>query len=135
MPITNFSSSSSGQRDDPLRVSDGREREEGSGVNVKAGDLAIVICADVTPEIIGSIVEVVRIAVQGEYFSDVDMRFESRGGRPAWVVKRSNGLLPWRTVAGALRWADMRPLEDSLLRPVSGLPIEEDTNTEERVPA
>jgi hypothetical protein len=104
-------------------------------MNVKAGDLAIVICADVTPEIIGSIVEVVRIAVQGEYFSDVDMRFESRSGRPAWVVKRSNGLLPWRTVAGAFRWADMRPLEDSLLRPVSGLPVEEDTNIEERVPA
>ncbi|HWT40937.1 MAG TPA: hypothetical protein VN081_06790 [Dongiaceae bacterium] len=104
-------------------------------MNVKAGDLAIIIAANHTPENIGTIVEVVRIAVPGELFANGNIRFT---GSPnsAWVTKRDGGEpMPWRLASGNQFVAEEVVCEDRFLRPVSGLPIEEDVHTKDRVPA
>lgn len=89
-------------------------------MNCKPGDLAIVI-KSIVPENIGKIVKVVR-------FSKNDPRFG-----PMWILEcesvrnvvglRSLGKLPRRT--------DL-PLHgpDDWLRPVSGLPMTDDIDTE-----
>lgn len=98
-------------------------------MNVKPGDLAIVIYAPHTPELIGRIVRVDRQAVDGEQFGGI--RFGS-WGFASWVCSADRPL-PWRTttIFGLVHFPK-RPIADFMLRPISGLPLEEETDT--RIP-
>jgi hypothetical protein len=104
----------------------------GGTMNVKPGDLAIVVSAPRTPEMIGRIVKVERAAIDGEFFSDV--RYCSDGAA-AWVcsVDARSGPLPSRTKNGVLLWLRTRAIADRLLRPISGLPLNDNIETEKLI--
>lgn len=100
-------------------------------MNCKPGDLAIVIGAQVTPEMIGHIVEVVSAAHNGDVF-ETDLG-EARLGDPAsvtvWRVRSCGALpLPWRLRDGRLAHAVEMPVFDTYLRPLNGAPIDEETH-------
>jgi hypothetical protein len=91
--------------------------------NVKPGDLAIVTGAFFCTENIGRIVEVVRPAVPGV---DVGARCTHQG--PSWMVRSQT---PLGRVAGGytrrIKPSTEAPCADCYLRPISGLPLEEET--------
>src|SRR5690349_7505451 len=97
-------------------------------MNCRPGDLAIVIKAATTPEMIGYIVEVIRPAVDGESLSP---GFRVRASRPGWVCKPCGGSIPVRSVAGPhkgeLRHVPLRAVADSNLRPIRDNDKEDET--------
>lgn len=97
-------------------------------MNCKPGDLAIVVAARNTPEIIGRIVEVVRVAVAGDTFKRVDgvTTTLARVDGVTWRV-RSSRPLPWTMANGKTYQCFEVATSDAHLRPVSGLPVCEET--------
>jgi hypothetical protein len=98
-------------------------------MNCKPGDLAIVIGALHTPENIGRIVEVVRPTAHGDVFMSCNGRHATLGANgvwPAWRV-RSDKPLYWRLRNGSLMEVMEVPMSDQFLRPVSGIPLDEET--------
>lgn len=93
-------------------------------MNCKPGDLAIVINAFFCHENIGRIVEVVRRAVPG-----VDTTPDST--HDSWMV-RSDRPLARSAGKGSFRIAPANeaPCADCNLRPVSGLPVDEEVKDE-----
>lgn len=92
-------------------------------LNCKPGDMAIVVSAYHRPENIGRIVEVVRVAVEG-----VDYKING-ASQFAWLVKSQRPLA---------RAGYYMPIPDGYeavcadcnLRPVSGLPVDEEIRDE-----
>ena len=93
-------------------------------MNVKPGDLAIIIRSRFAPENIGRIVQIVRRR---------DAETENTG-EPQWLVRSERTLVE--------RWADghvLLVLErfylDVCLRPISGVPVNDEVTDEIREPA
>lgn len=82
-------------------------------MNCKPGDLAVVINAVVTHELIGKIVRVIRRVYDGEPNSIggnfVNIEF-------AWLCEGKS--IPTRTTDGTLHFVNSRAIEDRLLRPI-----------------
>lgn len=104
-------------------------------MHCKQGDLAIVISNFNTPELVGMIVRVKRPEVRGEIFHSIDGKpTRAANGEPfAWVCAAEHPL-PWRYM-GQPKLYDERPILDCALRPVSGLPMEEETTNDIKEPA
>jgi hypothetical protein len=98
-------------------------------MNCKPGDLAIVVSSTQTPEIVGRIVECVRLVGPGEILSANGIRLDPRAIGPTWLVRASRAL-PNRRTNGFLEWLPERFLADRRLRPISGLPITDDIKDE-----
>lgn len=105
-------------------------------MNCKPGDLAIVIGARLTPEIIGAIVEVIGPACDGQIFRSINgLRVTLKTeGRMTWVV-RSDRPLMWRMDSGRELYFSELPASDRMLRPVSGLPITDEVTEDLKEPA
>lgn len=90
-------------------------------VNVKPGDLAIVIAATTTPEMIGMVVKVERPTIHGERLGRGIVDASEGFG---WICSNPNGI-PTRYSDGVLVRQEKRPILDAYLKPVSGLPDEQ----------
>lgn len=93
------------------------DQREGGGVNCKPGDLAIVVRADGAPAAIGRVVEVLRLA------PDVD-------GLPAWVVQFRGVGVVRNKESGALTLGVDADCPDAWLRPISGVPVQDEQRDE-----
>ena len=98
-------------------------------MNCKPGDLAIIIGAVLTPEMIGCVVECVHLTVPGEVLKCNALALPLRLDGPAWLV-RGTGLIPNRSTSGRLEFLPERFVSDKYLRPVSGLPVTDDVTDE-----
>lgn len=87
-------------------------------MNCKPGDLAVVIRSRTTPEVIGKIVTVVRVAATMEKHDG--LVFVSRGYSVCWMCSAPNGI-PLRTRKGRLLFPKQRAIPDSCLRPIRPL--------------
>ena len=97
-------------------------------MNCKPGDLAIVVRAQATPEMLGRIVTVVRAPVYGELLKTDGGYIRWAGNcSGAWVVS-SNHPMPWKGVNGSRHLAMERVFGDDGLRPINpdGLVEDED---------
>lgn len=94
-------------------------------MNVKPGDLAIVIHVAPmwTPEIVGKIVKVERLYVNGETING--NRCEE-SDLLSWICYSENGI-PNRLSSGKFEIVKRRLIADECLRPVSGLTDEQHT--------
>lgn len=81
----------------------------------KPGDLAIIVSAVHSPEVIGELVIVERLAVAGEFHADSDTDFFS-----TWIVRSAvdGKPLPVRWANGHKEYWLKRPLGDRFLRPI-----------------
>lgn len=94
--------------------------------NVKAGDLAIVVNAAITTEMIGHIVTVVRQAVQNDKTPwGGDIRFTGNG--ITCICESASGSIPWRTTGGRLLNVQWRAIHDGCLKPLRDNPGEDET--------
>jgi len=75
---------------------------------------------------IGMIVKVERLAESFE-FEDL-----LKNGAPVWIVSSPNGI-PLRYTNGEYRIVKSRPVSDVFLRPISGLPHNEEVNDEKPI--
>jgi hypothetical protein len=101
--------------------------------NVKAGDLAIVTRTCHTPEALGRLVVVIRPAVSGEVFEG-KVRFIPAKNEPHWVCRCvAERPIQWRLSTGKLFEVSEAVFLGKNLRPVSGLPDTEDTDTEQPI--
>ncbi|MCP1121587.1 hypothetical protein [Robbsia andropogonis] len=97
-------------------------------MNCKPGDLAIVFFSQRSPELIGAIVEIVRRAFNGDEFSSIEGRRFRASGIPdgiSWRIKLSSPLRVSAPDGTSHYFAEVSML-DTRLRPVSGLPIDEE---------
>jgi hypothetical protein len=104
----------------------------------KPGDLAIVIRALETPEMLGRIVKVERLAVAGEVFSSVCGRSfctPSVSESVLWVVSSNRAMPAPIPQKGCTLMAYERIFKDVCLRPITGLPIDEETHEDLKVEA
>jgi hypothetical protein len=99
-------------------------------MNCKPGDLAYVIRAETTPEMIGMVVTVLRMAIDGEEVCG--RRFAVM--EPGWVVE-ANSLIPARGCDGILRHLKRRAVADRNLRPISGVPVNDEVTDDIKEPA
>lgn len=83
-------------------------------MNCKQGDLAVVVYAELTPEMIGALVEVVRFARPEEVVCGI--RYDN--DLPAWVCRPVSGRIPIRLLSGKFRIVTERVICDCLLRPI-----------------
>lgn len=97
-------------------------------MNCKPGDMAIVIAAELTPEMIGRIVRVVRRVAYGEIIGSV--RYTGDGA--AWLIE-SDRPLPIRCTNGRIVHQLARSFGDRYIRPISGVPVHDEQHGE--VPA
>lgn len=88
-----------------------------SAPRCKPGDLAVVVRAKTTPEMIGRFVVVDRRFVNGEPVSGF---LVDEDERHAWVIRASvsGQLLPWRSGDGSLDMVKERIFADSCMRPI-----------------
>lgn len=96
-------------------------------MNCKPGQMAIIIGANRTPENIGSIVEVLRTAANLEVFKSIDgvsVPLDATGGI-TWVVRAPRPLM-WRMDSGRELYFIELPSSDSFMRPISGIPMNEE---------
>jgi hypothetical protein len=100
-------------------------------MNCKPGDLAYVIRAVVTPEMVGAVVSVLRSAVHMETVDGI--RYEVT--EPGWVVESAGSSLPVRSNDGILRIVKRRVVMDRLLRPISGVPVNDEVTEDLKEPA
>jgi hypothetical protein len=106
-------------------------------MNCKPGDLAIVVGAGSpisTPGLKGRVVEIVRAAIKNEMFPTVDgIPFRTTTTRFCWVV-RSPRPLPWISIngphEGRVHMVHERPIADSAMRPISGVPVNDEATEE-----
>ena len=95
-------------------------------MNCKPGDLAIVVRARNTPEMLGRIVTVVRAPVPGEIFKTDKGYVRWPHDTPGvWVVS-SNHPMPWKSVGGSHHLALERVFRDECLRPINPGDLVED---------
>ncbi len=95
-------------------------------MNCKPGDLAIVVRARHTPEMLGRIVTVVRSPVPGELFkTDSGCICWSSACSGLWVVS-SNHPMHWKSVDGNNHLALERVFCDEALRPINPGDLVED---------
>lgn len=96
-------------------------------MNCKPGDLAIVVSAEITPEMIGRIVKVVRPVFSGEtvpclgtlpIFDEV-----------VWLCSAEGGTIPARFSDGVLRHLHERAICDRFLRPIRDTEGQDETLT------
>lgn len=97
-------------------------------MNVKPGDLAIVIDA-MRKENISKIVLVERYVKIGDEF------YGYLAGRDGWVVNCDSSLAGSVNNRNAVVETKFGLFPDSCLRPVSGLPLQEDENIDIKEPA
>lgn len=95
-------------------------------MNVKPGDLAIVISSRLSPENIGRIVEVLCQAGEEE--------IDRTSGGFVWWVKSPVELMV-RHRNGFIQFSKERPYADACLKPVSGLPMFDETAEDLKEPA
>lgn len=93
----------------------------------KQGDLAIVIKCKTTQSFVGMVVRVVRPSVSEEKFlsSCGHITTLEKNSTFGWVVESGNDM-PWINNYGVCRHFNQRPIADYCLRPVSGLPMDEE---------
>jgi len=104
-------------------------------MNCKPGDLAIIVAALNTPENIGRIVEVISPAFFFEAYQLIGgdyVTLDTSGQEAIWRVRSDKPLL-WRGDNGFLARAYEVPCGDRFLRPIGGVPVDEDVLDE--VPA
>ena len=96
-------------------------------MNCKPGDLAIVVRAHHTPEMLGRIVMVVRLATPGERFKTDrgSMKIIIPPSAQVWVIK-SDRQMPWNSNQGTLHFATERVFNDDGLRPINPGDLVED---------
>ena len=95
-------------------------------MNCKPGDLAIVIRAGQTPQMLGRIVTVVRAPVHEEIFETHLGSIRWTGNcSDTWVVS-SNHPMPWKSVGGSHHLALERVFRDECLRPINPGDLVED---------
>lgn len=101
-------------------------------MNCKPGQMAIIVGSLHTPENIGRIVDVVSVAYDYEAFPMIGGKtvlFAADGSEVVWRV-RSDMPLKWRAGNGEVLEACEIATGDRFLRPVSGLPVEDDVRDE-----
>jgi hypothetical protein len=104
-------------------------------MNCKPGDLAIVVGPCVTPGLTGRVVEILRRAVPGEYYQSVcgkTVRLSIEV--PCWFV-RSSTPLPMQTTLGWFLLFHERSIQDAILRPISGVPVNDEVTDDIKEPA
>ena len=98
-------------------------------MNCKPGDLALVVRARATPEMLGRIVTVVRAPVPGEIFKTDKGHLRWPHDTPdtpgVWVVT-SNYPMPWNGRKGGKHFALERVFRDECLRPINPGDLVED---------
>lgn len=77
-------------------------------MNCKEGDIAIVVSAKLTPEMIGYIVKIERRSIYGVNHYDEDF--------PSWVCSGNN--IPTRCLDGDFSLRNKRVIQDKYLRPI-----------------
>lgn len=92
-------------------------------LNCKPGDMAIVISASLARENIGRIVEVARQGVNG-----VD--YQGGSGAHVWMVRSSRPLARAAFGGGYLSPSHEAACYDANLRPITGLPVDEEAHDE-----
>lgn len=106
--------------------------DEGKGVNVKAGDLAIIRGMIDYPEDNGKIVEVLRRASNGEeYITTCGKRcnLDAQDVSQAWRVRAREPLR--MIVRSGQEWHFFEvPIAGYRLIPISGVPVTDDIDTE-----
>lgn len=109
-------------------------------MNVKPGDLAIVVRARLTPELNGRVVRVVRPAVGGELFETCHGRWVEFNGKGfAWVIECDRPM-PWRlswngVLAGLAMMVSRRAIMDGALMRIGGVPVHDEQPEEAKEPA
>jgi hypothetical protein len=106
-------------------------------MNCKPGDLAVIISTLRSPENIGRIVEVIRTAVPGEEFVTAGrMRVfvPTQNSGPIWRVRGQRPLI-WRDQDGKVEMAFEVPCADSYLRPITGVPVNDEVTDDIKEPA
>lgn len=90
-----------------------------TALRCKPGDLAVVVSAPYTPEMIGKFVLVDRLAVDGEKCLEGPGVYVL-SGHASWIISSSTkgGLLPTRTVGGRILHLKIRAMADCCLRPI-----------------
>lgn len=83
----------------------------------KPGDLAIIIDA-FERENIGRIVEIIRQARDGEFWNAV-------GAQVTWIIRSARPIL-CSNKGGKTSLVMERPFADEFLRPISGVPVEDE---------
>ncbi|KPF66098.1 hypothetical protein IP84_16935 [beta proteobacterium AAP99] len=87
-------------------------------MNCKPGDLAVVVRTIATPELLGRIVRVDRLAQPGDVSKDGRCFFASSPVL-AWFVCADGAELPTRDIfTGELFWVSERPVRDDCLRSI-----------------
>jgi hypothetical protein len=99
-------------------------------MNCRPGDLAYVVRAEVTPEMIGIVVTVLRPAIHAEIVDGIHYQVTE----PSWVVE-SGSSIPARSNDGILRVVKRRVVMDRLLRPISGVPVNDEVTDDIKEPA
>lgn len=95
-------------------------------MNCKPGDLAIVVRARDTTEMLGRIVTVVRRLVYGEFFKTDRGSIRWTGAcSSAWVVSSSHPM-PWKSTDGSRHLVLERAFMDECLRPINPGDLVED---------
>jgi len=92
-------------------------------MNCKPGDLAIIVRSRLAPENIGRIVEIVR-----------RRSTETEKEGPEWLVRCDRNMVE-RWEHGFVRLVTERFYLDACLRPVSGLPVEDEVTEDLKEPA
>jgi hypothetical protein len=88
-----------------------------SNLRCKVGDLAVVVAAPYTPELVGRFVIVDRVPNPIERIGG--HKWDTRNYGPVWVIRgAAGGTLPMRLKSGAFYQATERVLLDSCLRPI-----------------
>lgn len=86
----------------------------GAVMNCKPGDLAYIVKTDI-PANLGAVVQVLSI----------DISLSNLIGQPFWTAKACR---PLETIYGD--FTDLGTIEDSRLRPISGVPVHEEKTDE-----
>lgn len=99
-------------------------------LNCKPGDLAIVVGPCVTSGLTGRVVEILRCSVRGESYPPISgdmvrLMIEA----PCWFVRGSTPL-PMKTSLGRFLLFHERSIQDAILRPISGVPVDEEITDE-----
>lgn len=94
-------------------------------MNCKPGDLALVIRARETPEMLGRIVTVARAPMPNEIFKTDKGRLKSSNTSGVWVVT-SNYPMPWNSHKSGRHFAKERLFNDECLRPINPGDLVED---------
>lgn len=103
-------------------------------LNCRPGDLAVVVGAPYTPEMIGMIVLCDRLAIDGEVVDGSKLRKASPNA-PSWVVHAVGNSIPMRTWCGKLLHKKSRVVGDRYLRPIRDNDQDDETLTWAGLPA